>query len=206
MSSPLPQWRDPESRDADRRGRNRRRHDWHNHDWQDRDWHGRDGRGPDWGGPDWRTLDPREDDRREADDRSPERRRGPLRIGDTERDQAVAVLSDHFVAGRLTQTEFEERSEQATRARYADDLEPLFDDLPDPAGLEVAQGPWSPRTARPRRRQGPPPFVLLAPILMIALVITAITLAAPWLVWGMFWILLISGAHRRRWQYQNRHR
>ncbi|MEV0800543.1 DUF1707 domain-containing protein [Kribbella sp. NPDC050281] len=196
MSSPLPQWRDPDSRDTDRRGRNRRRHDW-----QDRDW-----RGPDWGGPDWGKLDPREDDRREAADRTPERRRGPLRIGDTERDQAVAVLSDHFVAGRLTQTEFEERSEQATRARYADDLEPLFDDLPDPAGLEVAQGPWSPRTAKPRRRQGPPPFVMLAPILMIALVITAITLAAPWLVWGMFWIILISGAHRRRWQYQNRHR
>jgi hypothetical protein len=137
--------------------------------------------------------------------RLPERH-GPVRIGDAERDQAVAVLSDHFVAGRLTQEEFEERSEHATRARYADDLTLLFDDLPDQAELQPAQGPWSPQPVRARRRQGPPPpFMMLAPILMIGLVITAITLTAPWLLWGLFWIALFSGAHRQRWQHQNHH-
>ena len=134
-----------------------------------------------------------------------ERRQGPVRIGDAERDQAVSLLSDHFVAGRLTQTEFEERSEQATRARYADDLAPLFDDLPSSGELQLAQGPWSPQPVRSRRRTGPPPpFVMLAPFLMIGLVIAAITLTAPWLLWGMFWIMLISGASRRRWYHQNR--
>jgi hypothetical protein len=139
-------------------------------------------------------------------------RHGPVRIGDAERDQAVATLSDHFVAGRLTQDEFEERSEQATRARYVDDLAPLFDDLPDPAELQLAQGPWSPQPqlqpGRPRRRQGPPPpFMMLAPVLMISLVITSIALTAPWLLWGLFWIALFSGAHRHhRWQHQNHHR
>jgi len=136
-------------------------------------------------------------------------RSGPVRIGDAERDQAVAMLSEHFVAGRLTQDEFEERSEHATRARYADDLAPLFDDLPDPGELQLVQGPWSPRAVRPRqqRRPGPPPaFVMLAPILMIGLVITAIMLTAPWLLWGLFWIALFSGAHRHRWQHQQYHR
>src|SRR6266511_2215675 len=79
-------------------------------------------------------------------------RSGPVRIGDAERDQAVAMLSEHFVAGRLTQDEFEERSEHATRARYADDLAPLFDDLPDPGELQLVQGPWSPRAVRPRQQ------------------------------------------------------
>ena len=135
-------------------------------------------------------------------------RHGPVRIGDAERDQAVAMLSDHFVAGRLTQDEFEERSEHATRARYGDDLTLLFDDLPDPAEVQLARGPWSPQpAARPRRRQGPPPpFMMLVPILMIGLVITAVTLTAPWLLWGLFWIALLSGAHRNRWQHQNHHR
>ena len=136
----------------------------------------------------------------------PERR--PVRIGDAERDQAVAMLSEHFVAGRLTQDEFEERSEHATRARYTDDLAPLFDDLPDPGELQLVEGPWSPRAVRPRqRRPGPPPaFMMLAPILMIGLVITAITLTAPWLLWGLFWIALFSGAHRNRWQHQQSYR
>jgi hypothetical protein len=114
-------------------------------------------------------------------------RHGQVRIGDAERDQAVAMLSDHFVAGRLTQDEFEERSEQATRA---------------------VQGPWSPAAKPARQRQrpvAPPPFVMLAPILMIGLVITAVTLTAPWLLWGLFWIALFSGAHRHRW-HQNHYR
>ena len=135
-------------------------------------------------------------------------RRGPIRIGDAERDQAVATLSEHFVAGRLTQDEFEERSEQATRARYIDELAPLFDDLPDPAELQLVQGPWSPHAVRPRpRRAGPPPpIMMLAPILMIGLVMTAVILTAPWLLWGLFWIALFSGMHRSRWQQQNYHR
>ncbi|MET9271244.1 DUF1707 domain-containing protein, partial [Kribbella sp. NPDC003557] len=121
-----------------------------------------------------------------------------VRIGDAERDRAVSALSEHFVAGRLTQGEFEERSEVVTRARYADDLEPLFDDLPVSTELQVAQGP-----ANLRRRPGPPPpFLMLAPFLMIGLVVSSIALAAPWLLWGMFWLMLISGMSRRRHHYR----
>jgi hypothetical protein len=163
------------------------------------DWHGRG-----WSG-EWRAAawnddrgDARGRDRSDAwreagGDQPQDARRKRVRIGDAERDQAVASLSEHFVAGRLTQTEFEERSEVVTRARYADDLEPLFDDLPASRELQVAQGP-----ATLRRRPGPPPpFLMLAPFLMIGLVITSVALTAPWLLWGMFWIVLISGMSRR---------
>jgi hypothetical protein len=146
---------------------------------------------------DWR--DSRWDEPREARrDDVPMKR---LRIGDAERDQAVALLSEHFVAGRLTQAEFEERSEQATRSRYTDDLEPLFDDLPASTELQLAQG--SP--VRPRRRPGPPPPILmLMPFLMVGLVISSIALTAPWLLWGVFWIVMISGMSRRRWSHYHR--
>jgi hypothetical protein len=138
-------------------------------------------------------------------------KRGPIRIGDAERDRAVALLSEHFVAGRLTQEEFEERSDHATRARYGDDLTPLFADLPDPemaagsAGSPGSPGfrPGSVRTrTRSRPRSGPPRA--LAPVLMLALVIAAVLLTAPWLLWGLLWIALFTGFHRQR-HWNHRH-
>lgn len=141
---------------------------------------------------------------------------GQLRIGDTERDQAVAVLSDHFVAGRLTQEEFEERSDHATRARYADDLAPLFADLPDQAGLTEnaylsgLPGRATSQGRRPglqRSRPGPPPFIMLIPVLMVGLVVATISLGAPWFLWILFWIALFSRPFsHRRWHHHHPHR
>jgi uncharacterized membrane protein len=53
-----------------------------------------------------------------------------LRVGDTEREAAVAALGEHFAAGRLTKEEYDERSDRAYAARTASDLHPLFADLP----------------------------------------------------------------------------
>lgn len=55
-----------------------------------------------------------------------------VRIGDRERDQATECLREHMATGRLDQAEFEQRIEAALSARYADDLRPLFIDLPAP--------------------------------------------------------------------------
>jgi hypothetical protein len=62
----------------------------------------------------------------------------PQRIGDAERDQATSLLTDHLVAGRLTQGEFDERLSVAMSARTADELTPLFSDLPGPRPGPVA--------------------------------------------------------------------
>ncbi len=78
---------------------------------------------------------------------------GGIRVSDADRDQAIAELSEHFQAGRLTQEEFEERSGQALRAKTGNDLAALFTDLPGrstvpvpPAGGPVfgADGPGDP--------------------------------------------------------------
>ncbi|HEU4945681.1 MAG TPA: DUF1707 domain-containing protein [Kribbella sp.] len=132
---------------------------------------------------------------------------GPIRIGDAERDEAVAALSEHFVAGRLTQEEFEERSDQATRARYTDDLSPLFADLPDHAALQPGSRTRSPgfRPGPQRSRPGPPMFLWLAPVLMVGLVVATFSLAAPWILWVLFWIALFSRLdNRRRWHRSHR--
>ena len=58
---------------------------------------------------------------------------GPeLRIGDSEREAAVAALGDHYAAGRLTKEEYDERAARAWEARTRSALWPLFSDLPRP--------------------------------------------------------------------------
>ena len=68
---------------------------------------------------------------------------GGIRVSDADRDQAIAELSEHFQAGRLTQEEFEERSGRALQARTGDDLAALFTDLPGRSTVPVppAGGP-----------------------------------------------------------------
>jgi len=66
---------------------------------------------------------------------------GGIRVSDADRDQAIAELSEHFQAGRLTQEEFEERSGRALQARTGDDLAALFTDLPGRAPVPAAGGP-----------------------------------------------------------------
>ncbi len=158
---------------------------------------------PQWQGPEWydaaarnRPLRSVRSARQDRDDRGSRAARRPVRIGDSERDRAVELLGEHFVAGRLTQDEFEERSETATRARYADELEPLFEDLPLSGELQVA------RARHPQQFAMPSPLFLVLPFLMVGLVVTAVTLAAPWLLWGVFWVVIFSGMHRRRHHYR----
>ncbi|MGW6195690.1 DUF1707 SHOCT-like domain-containing protein [Kribbella sp. NPDC055110] len=61
---------------------------------------------------------------------SDERPGGSIRIGDSEREDAVRRLGEHYEAGRLSADEHSERVEQALRARTGADLEGLFADLP----------------------------------------------------------------------------
>lgn len=55
---------------------------------------------------------------------------GHIRIGDRERDVAVARLQDFHVEGRLTAEELAERVDAALQAKTGADLDALFRDLP----------------------------------------------------------------------------
>jgi len=118
----------------------------------------------------------------------------PIRIGDTERDEAVSALGDHFAAGRLTREELDERIDQAVQAKFSTDLEPLFADLPKTVREPIRSGPGA---GRPQR--APSPLFLLFPLMAIGLVVTAIAINAPWLVWGLVWFFVLTRFWGRRW-------
>jgi hypothetical protein len=54
------------------------------------------------------------------------------RIGDQEREAAIAALIAHREARRLDPEEYEDRQVRVARARTWAEIQPLFDDLPEP--------------------------------------------------------------------------
>lgn len=58
--------------------------------------------------------------------------RPAIRIGTAERNAALKALDAHLEAGRLDAMEYGERSAQVAEARTADEVRPLFTDLPEP--------------------------------------------------------------------------
>jgi hypothetical protein len=102
-----------------------------------------------------------------------------LRVSDAERSEVTDRLAEHYGDGRLDESEFSERVDQAMRAKTRSDLAGLFDDLPDGEVSEV--------TARPRRRHSH------HPVLLIALVIVIVVSAGNVLAWLDFWRVALVG-------------
>jgi Domain of unknown function (DUF1707) len=123
--------------------------------------------------------------------------RVPMRIGDAERDRAIASLGDHFAAGRLTAEEFDQRMDQALKARFNEDLEPLFADLPRTVEPDVQSN----SNRRPDLHLAWSAMLWMAPLIVIFAVVAAVVLSAPWLVWVFLWVFLITGLFRRRRRY-----
>ena len=117
-----------------------------------------------------------------------------VRVGDAERESAVAALGEHFVAGRLTKEELDERADAAWTARTGHDLATLFRDLPQ---LPPPTPVRPPRRAHQRRawRLG----VRLSWVFVLLLVL-AMTGHVPWFAFAFFaflwWSGLFSGLHR----------
>ena len=55
-----------------------------------------------------------------------------LRIGDADRESALAQLGEQFALGRLSKEELDERSDAVWSAKTRGDLAPIFADLPTP--------------------------------------------------------------------------
>lgn len=66
------------------------------------------------------------------------------RLSDAERDEAASLLREHFEAGRLDASEFDDRLGAVLSARFASEFGPLFADLPDPHPRGGLAQPWSP--------------------------------------------------------------
>ena len=113
---------------------------------------------------------------------------GPgMRIGDGDRERAMADLAQHYADGRLDHEEYDERLDAIWTARTRADLAVLFSDLPRPP---VTYPPV--RAAQPK---GDRRFRLpLLPVLALLVVLSVVTEAPLWLlVFPLMWF-----AHRRR--------
>jgi hypothetical protein len=110
-----------------------------------------------------------------------------MRISDAERTEAADLLSKHYGDGRLDEAEFNQRLDQAMRAKTYADLSGLFDDLPR-TETEAAEAP---RVPAPRHRHRHPAGLLL----MVALVIAAAVVAGHALAWfatAWIWLALLG--------------
>ncbi|WP_434438651.1 DUF1707 SHOCT-like domain-containing protein [Lentzea sp. E54] len=91
-----------------------------------------------------------------------------IRIGDTERQQALQVLGEHLSAGRIDVDEYGERSAKITTAKTRGELMALFHDLPDPRPQFAAPMPMfdEPSKVPARRWDG-----AVVPVVGVAVVI-----------------------------------
>ena len=124
---------------------------------------------------------------------------GSLRVSDADRDRAIAELSEHYQAGRLSTEELEDRTGRALQARTAADLAALFTDLPRrqaPVTSAAASAPASPGPSRPARV--PVPVVVLAVLVVLAL-LGAHAFGIVWVpVVALIVVRLVAGGRARR--------
>jgi DUF1707 SHOCT-like domain len=118
-----------------------------------------------------------------------------LRISDAERAEVADLLAKHYGDGRLDQAEFNQRLDQAMKARTYKDLSGLFADLPP---VEAAAVPEPTALARQRHRYLNPRVLFLVLIAVIAATAGhALTWSlTPWFFGGAFagaylpWLLI----------------
>jgi Domain of unknown function (DUF1707) len=127
-----------------------------------------------------------------------------VRVGDAERDAAVASLGEHYAAGRLTREEYDERSDAAFRARTASQLRRLFADLPQAPSRRSGLAAPPRRPSPPAGWGGPGVRLPLLPLILLAIGLSIVLHFPVWLFvlvawcwwggpWGGRW------THRRRW-------
>ena len=120
-----------------------------------------------------------------------------MRASDKDREEAAALLSDAFVAGRLTQDELGERSTAAFAAVTWGELDDLTADLP---GRRVAVSPPPPRP--PRRPPLPdtqkPIWLLLRFALLLGAVLVSLAESAvAWIGMVLIFLTLLPPFTRR---------
>jgi hypothetical protein len=127
----------------------------------------------------WRPDDV--DDRRSAT-WAADTRAADTKASDRERDDVVQALIRHHVDGRLTTTEFEERTDRALASRTRGQLAAVLSDLPSPA--------------RPR---GPVPVSRrFLGVLLLVIAVAAIVASRGRAAFGLVWILAIVSFVRIR--------
>jgi len=106
----------------------------------------------------------------------------PLRASDAEREHSLERLREHWLAGRLTLEEYEERCDEVNQARFLHELAHTSRELPMPPPIA--------RPLPPRQGNGGVVSFVLGVTAMMLLVFTVglafiITLPMSVVAWGM---------------------
>ena len=110
-----------------------------------------------------------------------------LRISDAERAEVADLLSKHYGDGRLDQAEFNQRLDQAMKAKTYADLDGILVDLPR-TDAEASEAPKA--TARRRHEHRHLRVLMLTVFIVIAAVTVAHTLV--WSLSTWVWLLLLG--------------
>lgn len=120
-----------------------------------------------------------------------------IRISDTERGDAIAMLGEHLSTGRLALPEYEERCDRATAARTRGELEALFGDLPSPhPDLSSATAPRELVRLSPKKKNevvATPASRALEAIAAVFFLIGIPTAIMLTIFLGMWWMFIPAG-------------
>lgn len=116
-----------------------------------------------------------------------------VRVGTSEREQAAAALGEHFAAGRLDVTEYDDRVGRAYTAKTVAELTPLFADLPRPQ-------PAAGRLTAPGSRSWPPMAVLIMGAVLLFAIVSAVT--THFFPFFLFPLIIIGIFRARRGGYR----
>jgi hypothetical protein len=122
-------------------------------------------------------------------------RDGNVRIGTTEREEAIQALGEHLAQGRLDVTEYDQRCALVVAAKTRADLAAVFDDLPDPNPLRLAQPTPLPVAvpAHPliqnEQKNRTTAVVVGAVVFAVAAIVTVTAILGEW--WALIPALLI---------------
>lgn len=116
-----------------------------------------------------------------------------VRIGDAERNAAVDALGEHLSAGRLTMTEFSDRSAAASAATTSGELVQLFHDLPAPRPLGYPSGrPVQSAAGIPERRTHPNKKIFYALAGAMPIICTLIFAISGWDWWWVYLLIPLT--------------
>ena len=124
--------------------------------------------------------------------------RPELRIADADRDAAVEALGEHYLVGRLTKEEYDERAARALAARTASELRPLFADLPRRGGDPAVELPPQERGTTwdaPRVVRGGWGFARAHPLLGVLVALLVLSQWPVVLAVVLVWVLWSRSGH-----------
>ncbi|MET9275354.1 DUF1707 domain-containing protein [Kribbella sp. NPDC003557] len=121
-----------------------------------------------------------------------------LRLSDDDRSVCSSALADQFAAGRLDRAEFGRRTDQLLAARIREDLEPIFEGLPQP----TLAAPYQPPPGTKPPTWGTLAWIALPVLIVVAIILDHALSSSASAVTVVIFLLLVAA--RIAWAYRGK--